>query len=358
MPKAALDLLQPALRMTRCRTNIFVSFALLSLAGGCAHQARSIAGAIAEEVPEPFITEGLRTLSEEQTREMLVDVLGMPEIRVATRELVGSVTDGTIDALSDSSRAARLTDLSEQFVLRISTALSSVLERDIGPAMVRTLSQSLDSSLRHILSEETQNRIGMAVARVAQESTAALAMAIRDELGPALRSELGSPEMQSAIVDTSRTMSRGVVLGIQDAFEEIDARHGRTPDTILTRLQDAASTGFGLLQWGIVVLLIAFLILSGFLLRAIARAREHEAEAHRREAAIVAFTEAIKNTEGKPWSPELLDLLKESFRDSEHAVYLRDVLRRNRHLRVTRPEQNEKHEGPEGGPGTFEPAGA
>jgi hypothetical protein len=322
-------------------------------------------------VPEPLITESLRTLSEDQTREMVVDVLGMPEIREATRELIGHVTDGTIDALSEQSRADRLTEVSEQFVLRISTALASMLERDVGPAMVRTLSRGLDTSLRRILSEETQSQIGVAVARVAQQSTAALAVAVRDELGPAmraawendvapaLRSELTNPETQLVIADTSRTMSRGVILGIQDAFEEIDARKGRAPDTILTRLQEAAGAGFGVLQWGLVVLLIALLVLFGFLVRATAQARKHEAEAYRREAAIVALTEAIKSTESKSWSPELLDLLKASFRDSEHAAYIRDILRRNRHLRVTRPEQgSEKREGPEGGPGTFEPAGA
>lgn len=343
--------------------------ALLFIGAGCAHQAGALAGAVAEEVPEPIITESLRTLSDEQTRRMMVEVLAMPEVRDATRELVGSVTDGTLDALASEERAARLSEVSEEFVQRISITLASVLERDIGPAMVRTLSEGLDASLRRILSEETQSQIASAVAGVAQESTAALAMAFRDELGPAMRaawqsdvapaleSALTSPEARTLIVETSRTMSRGVVLGIQDAFEEIDARGGRTPDTVLTRLQDAAGAGFGLLQWGLVVLLVALLVLFGFLVRATARAREHEAEAQKREAAIVALTEAIKSTENRPWSPELLDLLRESFRDSEHAAYLRDVLRRNRHLRVTRPQSSSKSEEP-GGPGTLEPAGA
>lgn len=314
---------------------------------GCAHHAGAIAGEMAGEVPEPLIQESLRTLGDEETRELIADVLGMPEVQDATRELIGSVTDGAIDALTEEERAARLSELSTAFVARVSDTLADVIERDIGPAVVQTLARALDASLRTILSDRTIERLSEAIGIVAQQSAAALAVAMREELGPAMRAALredlgpalrdamASPETQEVIADTTRTMSREMVLGVQDAFEEIEAREGsQQTNTILTRLQDVAGGGFDFLRVALIALALALLVALLFLVRAIARAREHEAEAHRREAAMVALTEAIKSTEDRPWSRELLDLLKDSFRDNEHADYLRDVLRRNRHLRV------------------------
>lgn len=326
--------------------------------GGCAHQAGSLAGAMAEEVPEPLINESLRTLADEDTQHLIGQVLGMPEIQGATRDLISNVTDGALDALSDEERAARLAELSSAFVTQVSMTLADVLEREVAPAMMRTMSRALDASLNRILSDETTDRMAAAVANLATESTAALAIAVREELAPAMRAALEDPAVQEMIAGTTRTMSRGMVLGVQDAFEEIEARRGpEQTNTILTRLQQAAGPGYDILQVALVALLIGLLVLLGLLLRAIARSREHAAEAHRREAAILALTEALKSTEDRPWSRELLELLKESFRDNEHAVYLRDVLRRNRHLRMGRrggPDDREEPGG--GGPGTFEPA--
>ncbi|MDQ3034628.1 MAG: hypothetical protein M3Y87_19620 [Myxococcota bacterium] len=333
---------------------------------GCATHAGAIAGEMAGEVPEPLIQESLRTLADDETQELIAEVLGMPAVQDATRELIGNVTDGAIEALTNEERAARLTELSQQFVARVSDTLADVIERDIGPAMVQTLTRALDASLRRILSDETIERMSQAVALVAQQSAAALAVAVREELGPALRAALredlgpalreamASPETQEVIADTTRTMSRGMVLGVQDAFEEIEAREGpQQTNTILTRLQDFAGGGLNILQFALAALALALLVALLFLVRAIAKAREHEAEAHRREAAMIALTEAIKNTEDRPWSRELLDLLKDSFRDNEHADYLRDVLRRNRHLRVGGRDRDV----PGGASGPLEPQG-
>lgn len=350
---------------------IAVALAAGAAVGGCAHQAGAIAGEVAEEMPEPLIQESLRTLSDEETRDLIARVLGMPEVRDATRELVGNVTDGMIDAMTDEERAARLAELAERFVARVGDTLADVMERDVAPVLAQTMSRALDASLRTLLSERSTDRIGEAIARLAREAAAAMALALREEIGPALRATLredlapalrealADPDVQGAIADTSRTMSRGVVLGIQDALEQIEERRGpEQTSTLLTRLQGLPSTSatFQYVAAGLALLLLLAIAL---LARAVARARAHEAEAQRREAAMIALAEAIKSAEDRPWSSELLDMLRQSLRDTEHGAYVRDVLRRHRGLRAERAREGHEIDREERGPrGPLEPSGA
>ncbi|UJR83423.1 hypothetical protein [Sandaracinus amylolyticus] len=320
------------------------------MASGCAHTAGTVAGEVAEEMPEPLIESTLDELRDEDTRRAFVEVLSNPEVQEATRALIANVTDGTLDALSDEERAARIADVSNRFVASVSDALAGSLERDIGPALAQTMSRALDASLRRILDEESTQRIAAAVSRVAQESAVALAVAMREEIGPAMRAALTDamhdPEAQRAIAVTMRTLSREVVLGVQDAFEEIEARdRAQRPDTPLTRIQDWAEEGAGTLQIVLVVAVLALLALVAWQVHTTARARAQEAQAQRREAAIVALTEALRNAQSRPESAQLLESLERAFGRRRGREFLRELLERSRR-------------GPGGGPGgPLEPAG-
>lgn len=328
---------------------------------GCAHTAGAIAGEAAEqaaeEAPEPFITETIDTLSEPETRQKIADLLASPEVEEATRELIGNVTDGTLQALDDEARAARIGAVSARFVTRVSDAIADTLERDVGPALAQSMARALDASVREVLDEDTTGRVGEALATLAQRSAAALAIAVREELGPAMRTmirdelvpafreALDDPETQAAIARTTRTLSREAVLGVQDAFEEIERRSGHPAqeETILTRLQDWAGEGFDFMQLALLVLLVILLVLVAWLVRSTAKARAHEAQARAgaaqaksREAAIVALTESIRSSDS-PWSDELLALLEASFRDPAEAARLRAALERGRRDRGEPP---------------------
>ncbi|WP_157068760.1 hypothetical protein [Sandaracinus amylolyticus] len=319
------------------------------LASGCAHTAGAVAGEVAEEMPEPLIESTLDELGDEDTRRAFVEILSMPEVQDATAGLIGNVTDGTLDALSDEERAARIAEMSSRFVASVSDALADSLERDIGPAVAQTMSRALSASLRRILDEESTQAIAAAVARVAQESAVALAVAMRDELGPAMRAALAEalqdPQTQAAIAVTTRTLSREMVLGVQDAFEQIERENPQT-DTVLTRLQDAADEGTNTLQIVLVLAVLALLALVAWQVHTSARARAQEAQAQRREAAIVALTEALRNAQSRPESAELLESLERAFGRRRGREFLRELLERTRR-------------GPGGGGpgGPLEPAG-
>src|SRR5690606_3044481 len=142
-----------------------------------------------------------------------------------------------------------------------------------------------DASLRQILDEETTSAIGDAAAAVAQRSTAALALAVREEVGPAmravirdelvpaLREALDDPETQETIARTTRTLTREAVLGVQHAFEAIERRAGHPPqeEPISTRLQGWAGEGFAFMPLALLVLLVVLLVLVAWLVRSTAK---------------------------------------------------------------------------------------
>lgn len=332
---------------------------------GCAHHAGAIAGQMAEEAPEPLIRSTVETLGDEETQAAIAEVLASPEVQTATRELIGNVTDGTLDALTDEERAARLEAFSERFVARVSNALAGSIERDVGPALAQVMSRTLDQSLQRVLSEESTDRMAAAVSRVAQQSVVAMAAGMREELGPAMRATLreelvpalnealAHPDTQRTIALTTRTLSREMVLGVQDAFAEIEARdpEHRT-DTVITRLQDWAGEGSNTLQIILVLMVLGLLAMVAWQMHTTARAKAQEAQAHRREAAIVALTEALRNAQSRPETNELLDALERAFHGKRERAFLRDLLQRSRRGGGPGDEP-----GGGGGGGTPQPAG-
>lgn len=316
--------------LSSTRRSWLVSLWLVSLSlAGCGGVG-ALAGEAGGALPEPVIEETLRTLDDEETQRQIIELLRRPGVQEATRELVANITDGTLDALSEEERAARITELADAFVLRIADAV----ERDIGPAMTRAVAETLEESLRRALSEENAAALSETVTGIARQSTAALAVAVREELGPAMRDAfrdaLDDPETRALISDASRVIARAMVLGVQDGFEEIEERAGpHQTDTVVTRLQEMAGEGFDLGQLLLFLILLAMLAVVIYLARSVVKERRGEAEAESREAALATLIAAIKSTEGRPWSPELTEMLQASLKDDEPSVYLRELLRKS-----------------------------
>lgn len=289
---------------------------LAAVCASCGPAAARVATRVAEETPEPFIRETLDTLQDEEVRDLFVAVLATPEVREATRELVASVTDGTLDALTMEGRAARLDELTARYVGVVSRAIEEAFAERIGPSLEASAARTLDRGLERLLAEETMEGAGRATERLAERMTAAMMVAVRDELGPsvrsavqddlgpalgdalrqhlgpALRDSLTDPEMQAALGATTRIMAREATLGLQEAFQEIDAREHETP-TVLTRVQHWAARETDLLQFILIAVLGGLVLLLLWLQRSAARARQREADARRQESTIDALRERL-----------------------------------------------------------------
>jgi hypothetical protein len=303
-----------------------------SLASACAGTIGEAAGA----VPRPVIEESLDTLDDRGVQQQIADVLSSPEYRDATDELLGNLADGTLDALSDEERRERLAELTDAFVAKMGESLGATMRRDLAPAVGAMIARTMDQSIEHALSEENRERIGAAIAAITREAIAALVVAVREEVAPAVAELLRDEEVKTAASEITRQMARDIVLGLEDGFQEIERRdeRGNRPETIFTRLQDLANEGFGWMQFGLIALGVATTVLLVAWVIAWRRARSARADAARRDAALLAMLEAMKSTEGQKWGPELRAILKKSFRDNERAEYVRELLRKNRHLRL------------------------
>jgi hypothetical protein len=328
------------------RLTIFVLLAVV--VAGCAGTIGSAAGA----VPRPVIEQSLDTLDDPETQRAIADVLSSPEYRDATRALLGNVTDGALDALSEEERRTRLGELTDAFVAKMSESLGEAMRRDLAPAIATVAARTMDRAITEALSEDNRALLAQTVAEIARGVVVALAASLREELAPALRDLLEDEEVKQAIGGTAREISREIIIGLDDGFREIERRdeRGARPDTILSRVQDFANEGVGLMQIGLIALAGVAAVLAIWLVFLVVRSRSAAAENRRREAAVLSLLEAVKSAERKPWGAELRGLLRESFRDNERAEYLRQVLRQNRHLRLADIDEHEEALGNGRGP--------
>ncbi|MBK8171897.1 MAG: hypothetical protein IPK60_16320 [Sandaracinaceae bacterium] len=336
--------------MTSLHTKTSVALAVCTalLGAGCAHQAGAIGADIARQATPTAIESSLRSMDEEENQRRLAHILESPQIQIASERLVARVTDGTLNALSDEARAAKLAEFAHAFAGEIGSEMREQMRVNITPEIVSMVGRTVDASISHALSEGNQDRIAEAVANIARQSVSAVAAAfmeevrpqiramLREDLMPAMRETLNDPQLQQAIGATTRTLTAQVVLGMQDAFEQIDVRHerGQGRDTILTELQEMAQSGTNMVRWAAIGLAGLAVLLIAWLLRTRAKANAAAKEADRREAALLVLAQAIKSTEGQPWSPELRSVLKEAFRDNEHGDYIRQLLRKQQNLRL------------------------
>jgi hypothetical protein len=218
----------------------------------------------------------------------------------------------------------------------------------IGPEIAQMVSLTVDASLQRAMSPENQLRMASTVAVIVEQSVTTLAASLnsqlrptlqamlREDVGPALRDGLRDPQTQLAIAAAMRTLTKEAVLGMQDAFSEIDARPkvGGQPPTLLARLQGLAVEGTNLFRTVAIALGIAVLLLVVWLWKTRSRVSVATREGARRESALVSLAQALKSTQDKPWAGELQTVIENALRDDEKAEYLHELWRKNHTMRL------------------------
>jgi hypothetical protein len=315
---------------------------LVSLAG-CAHTAGEVAGEAAGAATPPALTQALRTLNEPENRQLLGELMSMPEIRNAANNLAQGFTDGALDGLTDEERQARLREMSTAFVESLTRAMGQSLNQEITPQLQRLAASSVSAALDEAFSKRNQQQLNGFITSLTGTALAALATNLRSELGPAVRDMLQNDvgpglagmlkngELDASLERSGRALSRGIVLGMDDALTQLDQAQsqGRKP-SLLGRLTGAANKGIQLTTIVAIVLGIAVLALGLWIAKLIVQTRRDQAEAARREAAMTLMAEAIRATENKAWSPELRELLAQQFKDQDAGQYLEKLLRQQR----------------------------
>ncbi|WP_236519617.1 hypothetical protein [Sandaracinus amylolyticus] len=278
-----------------------------------------MARSVATEMPEPLIHETLRTLAQEDTRALAAEVFDAPEVRDGVRQLAALLADGTLDALGEEERAARVSAAIEDLAQRIVAAVATAIDRELTPVMTSTVRQSVDAATRELVTRASRDRLAEGLSDVTDRVIASAAGTLREEAGPTLRSILRDPETQELLRATVRAVSAESVRGTSSALREAKlARQaeGRDPRGMVESLQRAVRRSaqlLDLLVFGGVLGLVAFAV---WLTRRSRRMEMKDALARRREVVTLALLARLAQR-GEEVPPELRRALEAVLREAE-----------------------------------------
>ena len=245
------------------------------------------------------IEETLRAFDDPENREILMRLLGDPELRDATEQLVAAVARGAVDGATDAEQARQLEALSESYVRTMSATLAEVLDEELSPAAARSVERIVGGAITSAVGSKQarltssfvdgvtrtavvalmqssadglQHDIGPALGAVIRDDVGpALHAMVRDDLKPALR-ELLDAEAVAAIGGLVRQITKDAVLGANDGMSELGMSLSPNEDD-----------GLGFFGWLTVVLGLVVALLLLWLVRTILRQRVLEQERLRLE---------------------------------------------------------------------------
>jgi hypothetical protein len=323
---------------------------------GCALTPRGMARDIATVSPPAAINSTLRALNDDENQRLMVQLLSSPEMHQAARGLAGEIADGTMEALTESERIARIEAMSTRYLETMTRALmrsmAAGMRRDLAPAITAMMRETVAATMHEALSEGYQRdleRVAGGLTRASVESASrAMAEGISRDLVPSIRTALLNEQTANALSVASRSLAREVVLGSNDAMTQLQHQQERTGRaSFLSRLSSLTEDGVKVMQLVAVVAGALALLLGAWVLRLIFKGRRVQAESERNAASAVMFAEAIRAAEGKPWSQELTDLLHQRLKGDAVAGMIDEVLKpkpSRRNKPTTRPSQpNPRH---------------
>jgi len=206
------------------------------LAMGCAIPTR-IAAMNSEIIPQvtPVVFDsGLRAMADPVNELRVQRMLASPEVKAIQRELVSGLLDGSLAALEEKQRGARIGELSGRYAVTMVRALS----REVVPAVKGAAAEALNAP---------STGISPAIAgAMTGELGPALQKVLRDNLGPGLAEALGSEEVNRALGATARVMGREMVLGANEGLTTIHANKPNNGPTLLDSVSSLAAQGTSL----------------------------------------------------------------------------------------------------------------
>lgn len=323
--------------MTLPRRPTLLLLTLVLGAFGCALTPRGVARDVAAGAPPAAIHSTLSALNEEDNQRLMARLLESPQMHQAARALAGEIADGTLAAMTEPERVARIEEMSARYVAALTRAItrsmSDGLRRDLGPAIAQVMRETVASTLRETLSEGYQRDLERVAGGLTRATVAAASQGMAEgmtrDVVPAMRAAMLDPETLRALGVVSRSVTRDVVMGTNDAVTHLqrEQERGGQP-SFLGRLTSATSNGLKIMQLVAVAVGAVALVLALWVARLIMRSRRLQAESESNAASAVMFAEAIRAAEGRPWARELTDLLRQRLKGDEVDALMTRVLGR------------------------------
>jgi hypothetical protein len=265
---------------------------------------------IVERVARGAITESLETLDQEENRERIGRILGSPQLQQAMRELVASIVTGVFEGVRAGKPGTQ----------GFGRSMRREIDRNITPAVARMTYQVVDSAVsastadKHIAQIEKlgegatravvrgaavglERDLGPAIARTMDKDIGpALAVMISRDILPAIGRGLDTPEMQSAVANLTRSVATELVGGAGDAMQaKTDQNLEEGKQSRLQLFGDQVARGYDVAMYVSFAFGTLLLVLTIVLVRMSRRQRRQAEASKRRETALMHLIETIES---------------------------------------------------------------
>ena len=260
------------------------------------------------------IEAGLRAMNDPANQARIQQMVSSPEMKAVERELMSGMVDGSLAALTDADRAARIGALTSRYATGMLQGFSRDVAPQIGPAVSEVMRSAMRGAMSEAMKPENQSGFGSAVSgAITRDLGPALQKVISDNLAVGIAEALQKDEVKRALGETAHLLGREMVLGVNEGMTQIQAAKDKGEPSTLGSLQKLANKGSSIASGITWVLAAVVLVLGGLLVKLLMQARKYRTASEEQVAATRLMTEAREAAEGKPWSGELLAALESRF---------------------------------------------
>jgi hypothetical protein len=288
----------------------------------CAPTVRSASEQAVKGAAPAAADAGLSILEDQRTRQRLAEVLATPEMQQAMGELSAGLSDGVVKRLGSDEMAVHTTKLVDQFTRAFMTAFGQSMRELTPPGgaleeRADRLASTIAASVTRSMAREIPQSLAPALHRaIADDLGPAMGEVMHKDMAPGFAAMLKSPDVQSALAETTHEVARQAVLGSNMGLAELTEKkkhdEGGSP-------LGSVGAFFATRTW-LLVLVIATAVFSlplVWLLRERKAATRYRQEAERRTNRAAALLAAIERTGERGWSPSVLELLREQLGDGD-----------------------------------------
>jgi hypothetical protein len=305
---------QPIARASRLLGSSAVLVVLLG-ASGC-----GLPSQMTREVTPAAIDSGLKAMDDPNNKQRMVHMVGSPEMQDMQKELMAGVVDNSLATLSDEDRQKRISALSARYASMMMQGFS----RDVMPQISPAVMEMTRGAVRGAMTEafKPENTQGMSTAlssAMTHDLGPAIQKVLSENLAPGIAAALQNEEVKRALGDTAHLLGREMVLGVNEGMMKAQEARGGEGNMLgsLGKLADKGANIATGITWVLAALVV---VLGGLLVKLLMQARKFRSESEEKKAETRLMTEARKASEGKPWSAELIAALEDRFHTTDHPV--------------------------------------
>ncbi len=252
------------------------------------------------------------------TQKMIAERVDPKYVQETSAKLLSGVVDGSLDSLGQPERRAELRQVFSELLagFQLPLTIQGIDKNAVGDIV--------DELVRRAFSSDS-DKAKLVLRAAVQEIVAAAFEQVRHELE--------GQEIGKGLSAGAREMAKEATLGFQEAIDETAQKKragqlGTDEGNVLDAANRAAQSSSSVVPIAIAGFGGFALAVLGAILWAGRRRRITRSDLASRDEALLAMVDVIRASEGKPWSRELQQIVRDTIHDRENVDHLRQLLRK------------------------------